>query len=80
METLRNDEAGGLLSAVQNDRLYRGGSSDQGPLINLIQTEVAAKQFYPETFGPWDGLGTLDDESTHLFDHERLAGIVRGDD
>jgi iron complex transport system substrate-binding protein len=80
MDALREDPIGQQLSAVQNDRLYRGGTSYQGPIINLFQTEIAAKQFYPETFGEWNGLETLADEDARLFDYQRVADIVEGDD
>ncbi|WP_372910553.1 ABC transporter substrate-binding protein [Salinigranum sp.] len=79
MDAMREDPVGRRLSAVRNDRLYRGGTSYQGPLINLFQTEAAAKQFYPETFGEWDGLETLADEADRLFDYQRVADIIDGD-
>lgn len=78
VESMREDPVGQRLSAVENDRLYRGGTSYQGPIVNLFQTEIAAKQFYPETFGQWDGLETLADEEARLFDHQRVADIVTG--
>ncbi|ELZ37926.1 ferrichrome-binding protein [Halorubrum saccharovorum DSM 1137] len=78
MDTLRDDPVGGQLTAVQNDRLYRGGSSYQGPIINLFQTEAAAKQFYPDAFGEWRGIGdTPADEQ--LFDRQRVADIIDGE-
>jgi iron complex transport system substrate-binding protein len=79
MDAMREDPVGQQLSAVRNDRLYRGGTSYQGPIINLFQTEAAAKQFYPETFGAWDGLDTLADADERLFDYGRVADIVNGD-
>ncbi|GAB3420099.1 ABC transporter substrate-binding protein [Haloparvum alkalitolerans] len=78
METMREDDVGSQLSAVQNDRLYRGGTSYQGPVINLLQTEVAAKQFYPETFGDWHGIGEVP-EDERLFDHDALAAVITGE-
>jgi iron complex transport system substrate-binding protein len=78
IQLLREDPIGQELSAVKNDRLYRGGTSYQGPLINLLQTEIAAKQFYPETFGEWTGLDTLATESERLFDHQQVADIING--
>ena len=78
MELMREDSIGQQLSAVQNDRLYRGGTSYQGPIINLFQTEIAAKQFYPEIFGEWRGVGeTPPDEQ--LFDHQRVADVITGE-
>ena len=78
MATMREDPIGQQLSAVRNDRLYRGGTSYQGPIINLFQTEVAAKQFYPDVFGEWRGLGNTSAEE-QLFDRRRVANIVNGD-
>lgn len=75
--SLRSDPAGRRLSAVENDRLYPGGMAFQGPIINLFQTEMLAKQLYPEEFGRWRGLGeTPQDE--WLFDREELSAVVGG--
>ncbi|WP_415380439.1 ABC transporter substrate-binding protein [Halosimplex sp. TS25] len=79
MDTLRADDVGKQLTAVTEDRLYRGGTSYQGPVVNLLQTEVAAKQFYPERFGEWNGIETLLDEEAQLFDHQRVADVVTGE-
>jgi iron complex transport system substrate-binding protein len=78
IDRLREDSLGRQLSAVQNGRLYRGGTSYQGPVINLMQTEIAAKQFYPSVFGDWRGLGETP-EAEQLFDHQRVAEIIDGD-
>jgi iron complex transport system substrate-binding protein len=40
---------------------------------------MAAKQFYPSIFGEWNGYETLADESNWLFDHRRVADIIKGD-
>jgi ABC-type Fe3+-hydroxamate transport system substrate-binding protein len=78
LEVLRNDDVGSQITAVQEDRLYPGGTGSQGPIINLFQTEMLAKQLYPEEFGAWHGFGeTPEDE--RLFDRQRLADIVTGD-
>ncbi|GGL68052.1 ABC transporter substrate-binding protein [Halocalculus aciditolerans] len=79
VERMRDDPVGKQLSAVQNDRLYRGGGSYQGPIVNLFQTEAAARQFYPDAFGEWNGLETLADDSLTLFDRQRIADILNGD-
>ncbi|WP_101296874.1 ABC transporter substrate-binding protein [Halegenticoccus soli] len=78
VQQMREDPVGKRLTAVRNGRLYRGGTSYQGPVINLFQTEVAAKQFYPETFGEWNGLDTLSNEDERLFDYGRVADIING--
>lgn len=51
VEPLENDPVAGDLTAVENGRVFRGGAAEQGPLINLFQTERAAQQFYPDIFG-----------------------------
>jgi iron complex transport system substrate-binding protein len=79
MDAMREDPVGQQLTAVQNDRLYRGGTSYQGPLINLFQTEAAAKQFYPDKFGEWNGIATLSNSEDRLFDYQRVADIINGD-
>ncbi|GCF15835.1 hypothetical protein Harman_37700 [Haloarcula mannanilytica] len=78
MDVLRSHPIGKQLTAVQNDRLYRGGTSYQGPIINLLQTEVVAKQFYPDRFGAWNGIETLQERSEQLFDHQRIADVING--
>ena len=65
---MEEDPVGSELSAVQNGRLFRGGTPYQGPILNLFQTELAARQFYPDEFG--------DEE---LFDRERVRAIVEGE-
>lgn len=60
---------GSRLSAVQNDRVFYGGVTYQGPIIHLFQLERAARGLYPEEFGA--------DE--HLFDRQRVADIVAGE-
>jgi ABC-type Fe3+-hydroxamate transport system substrate-binding protein len=78
LEVLRTDEVGQQVTAVENDRLYPGGTGSQGPIINLFQTEMLAKQLYPEEFGEWRGFGeTPEDE--RLFDRQRVADIINGD-
>jgi iron complex transport system substrate-binding protein len=66
------------VAAVTNDRIYPGGTAVQGPIVNMFQTEMVAKQLYPEEFGEWRGLGeTPEDEQ--LFDRQRISDIVNGD-
>jgi hypothetical protein len=66
------------VSAVKNDRIYPGGTAVQGPIVNMFQTEMAAKQLYPEEFGEWQGLGEAP-EDERLFDRQRVADIVNGE-
>lgn len=78
VDVMRSDSLGSKLTAVQNGRVYRGGKNVQGPITNLFQTEVAAKQLYPETFGEWRGLGETPEEE-QLFDRGEVADIINGE-
>jgi iron complex transport system substrate-binding protein len=69
---MQDHPVGSELTAVQNERVYRGGYLNQGPIQNLFLTERAAKQIYPDVFGE-----VTDDEE--LFDRQRVADIVNGD-
>ncbi|WP_228841697.1 branched-chain amino acid ABC transporter substrate-binding protein [Haloarcula sp. CBA1127] len=81
VEGMRDSSLGQELTAVQEDRLYVGGSAYQGPIINLFQTEMLGKQLYPNEFGEWPGeitAGELPEipEGEQLFDREELADII----
>ncbi|SFS64330.1 ABC transporter substrate-binding protein [Halostagnicola kamekurae] len=83
-QSLREHSVGSELTAVQNDRLYASGNPRQGPLMNLFQLEMTAKQLYPAEFGEWPGY--VDGEpypdlptDEHLFDRQRVADIINGD-
>ncbi|MFC7166705.1 ABC transporter substrate-binding protein [Halospeciosus flavus] len=83
-ERLQDHPVGSQLTAVQNDRVYPAGMRYQGPLMNLFQLEMGAKQLYPEQFGAWPGY--TDGEpypdiptEEQLFDRQRVAAIVAGD-
>jgi len=81
--SLRSNPVGQRLSAVKNDRVYPGGMAFQGPIINLFQTEMLAKQLYPDTYGEFPGFD--DDgrygvpENEQLFDRQRVAEIIDGE-
>ncbi|ELZ20557.1 hypothetical protein C475_19878 [Halosimplex carlsbadense 2-9-1] len=77
-EVLSDHPVGSKVTAVENDDLYVGGTPYQGPIINMFQTEMAAKQLYPDEFGGYPGYGQLS-EDEQLFDRGRLADIVNGD-
>jgi iron complex transport system substrate-binding protein len=68
-EPFEADPVGSELRAVQNGRVYRGGTAEQGPIINLFQTEMAAQQLYPELTG-----------DTEMFSRETIAEAVTGGD
>jgi len=77
-QKLREDSVMSEVAAVQNDRIYPGGTAVQGPIVNMFQTEMAAKQLYPEKFGEWQGLGETPEEE-QLFDRQKVADIVNGE-
>ncbi len=80
---ITNKPAGRKLAAIQNDRLYPSGMRYQGPIMNLFQLEMTAKQLYPDQFGEWPDYTSgnpypeipADDQ---LFDRGRLARIING--
>jgi len=81
---LAEDSLGRELSAVQNDRVYTQGTRFQGPIMNLFQLEMTAKQLYPDRFGEWPGYVDGDPypefpEDEQLFDRGRVAEIITGD-
>ena len=81
--TLEDHPVGSQLTAVKNDRVYPSGHPMQGPLMNLFQLEMTAKQLYPDQFGEWptyDG-GAYPEipEEERLFDRGRVSAIVNGE-
>jgi len=74
---LEDHPVGKELTAIQDDRVYVGGTPMQGPIFNLFQLENAARQIYPEQFGEFRGVGETPDEEK-LFDRQRVADIVNG--
>jgi hypothetical protein len=81
---LESHPVGSQLTAVQNDRVYAAGMRYQGPIMNLFQIEMGAKQLYPDLFGEWPGYEDGEHypdipEEEWLFDRRRVADIVNGD-
>ncbi|WP_135822080.1 ABC transporter substrate-binding protein [Halostella litorea] len=80
---LADDAAGSQLPAVQNDRVYAQGARYQGPILNLFQLEMTAKQLYPDAFGEWptytEGPYPEIPEEEQLFDRDRVAAVIRGE-
>jgi iron complex transport system substrate-binding protein len=65
---MKDQDLASALTSVQNDDVYRGGPLYQGPITNLVVTERAARQVYPDAVG-----------DQQLFDRQRVADIVNGD-
>jgi len=74
---LKEHSVGKALSAVQNDRLYATGSSLQGPIMNIFQIELTAKQIYPDLFGEPPEPGNTS-ALGELFNTQRVADIING--
>jgi len=79
---LESDPVASEISAVRNDRVHAQGARYQGPILNLFQLEMTAKQLYPDVFGEWptyvEGPYPEIPEDEQLFDRERVADIVNG--
>jgi hypothetical protein len=77
------DPVGSQVTAVRNDRIHPQGARYQGPVLNLFQLEMTAKQLYPDTFGGWpryeSGPYPEIPEAERLFDRERVADVITGD-
>ncbi|WP_148413994.1 ABC transporter substrate-binding protein [Haloferax sp. KTX1] len=70
--------------AFRDGRYFPSGNGMQGPIMNLFQLEMTAKQLFPDRFGAWPGYG--DGEAypeipagERLFDRDRVADIVAGE-
>lgn len=75
---LKNDSLAQRLTAFRNGRVYPGGTPLQGPIFYLFQIEMAAKQIYPEIFGPYRGDQQYPPRE-QLFDRVRVANILKGE-
>ncbi|WP_193787484.1 ABC transporter substrate-binding protein [Natrinema gari] len=81
---LEDDAATSDLTAVDEGTVYAQGARRQGPILNLFQTEMTAKQLYPDQFGEWPGYVDGEPypeipEDERLFDRQRVANIITGD-
>jgi len=65
VQHMEEHPVGSELTAVQNDRVFRGGPIYSGPLHNLFMIERYATGYFPERF-PED----------ELFDRDELASII----
>jgi iron complex transport system substrate-binding protein len=65
VEYMEDHEVGSQLTAVRDDRVFRGGPIYSGPLHNLFMIERYATGYFPEQFG-----------EDRLFDRDRLATII----
>jgi ABC-type Fe3+-hydroxamate transport system substrate-binding protein len=79
-ERFADDPVASQVTAVDEGRVYAQGTRHQGPLVNLFQLEMGAKQCYPERFGEWptyeSGPYPEIDSQDRLFDYDRVAEVV----
>ncbi len=77
---MEEDPVGQRLTAVQEGRVYPGQYGEQGPIVNLLQTEMVAQQLYPDEFGAFDPESFPEvPEENQLFDRDRVTDIIAGD-
>jgi len=62
---MQDHPVGSQLTAVQNERVFRGGPIYAGPLHNLFMIERFATGYFPDAFS-----------EDRLFDRDRLATII----
>ncbi len=80
LEPMRNHSVGQQLTAVQNGNVLPGAWGEQGPIVNLFQTELTARQLFPGEFGAFDPEQYPNvPEDEQLFDRQRVADIVNGE-
>jgi len=77
---MEEDSIGSRLTAVTEGRIYPGQYGEQGPIVNLLQTEMVAQQLYPEEFGAFDPDAFPEvPAENQLFDRQRVRDIIAGD-
>ncbi|SFR98650.1 ferrichrome-binding protein [Halomicrobium zhouii] len=78
-----DDPVASEITAVKNGRVYAQGARYQGPILNLFQLEMTAKQLYPDVFGEWptyeEGPYPEIPEDEQLFDRQRVADAINGE-
>ncbi|MEZ4471510.1 MAG: ABC transporter substrate-binding protein [bacterium] len=77
LQALADDPVAGRLTAMKAGRVYPGGTPLQGPIFLIFQTEMAAKQLYPDRFGPYRPAGDYP-EGEWLFDRRAVARALAG--
>jgi len=77
---MEEDSIGSQLTAVQNGTVYPGAFGSQGPLVNLLQTEMVAQQLYPDEFGEFEPERFPEVVAEkQLFDRQRVTDIINGE-
>jgi len=76
---MEEDSVGSELTAVQEGNVFPGQYGEQGPIVNLLQTEMVAQQLYPDEFGAFaPELFPNVPEDRQLFDRQRVRDIIDG--
>ncbi|WP_231187464.1 ABC transporter substrate-binding protein [Haladaptatus sp. DYF46] len=79
---LEGDSVAQQITAVENGRIYPMAIRYGGPIANVFQLEMAAKQVYPEQFGNWptaeSGSYPSFSTSEQLFDRQNVADSING--
>ncbi|AHG01568.1 ferrichrome-binding protein (plasmid) [Halostagnicola larsenii XH-48] len=80
IDPMEADSVGSQLTAVRDGNVYPGPHFQQGPIVNLFQTELTARVLYPDEFGEFDP-ETFPDvpDEERLFDRQRVANIIEGE-
>lgn len=79
VKPLEEDPVGSQLTAVEEGNVYPGAHGSQGPLVNLLQTELTAQQLFPEEFGEFEPERFPEVvPEKQLFDRQRVKDIVAG--
>ncbi|WP_248517310.1 ABC transporter substrate-binding protein [Salinarchaeum laminariae] len=82
-QNFQEHEVGATITAVDNDRIHAQGARYQGPIVNLFQLEMTAKQLYPDAFGDWptytEGPYPEIPPEEQLFDRNDVASIIMGE-
>ena len=80
--TLESNAVASEITAVKNGRVHPQGARYQGPILNLFQLEMTAKQLYPDTFGAWptyeNGPYPEIPADEQLFDRQEVADVIDG--
>ncbi|KZX49102.1 ABC transporter substrate-binding protein [Haloarcula sp. K1] len=69
--------------AFRDKRYYPSGYGMQGPVMNLFQLEMTAKQLFPDQFGEWPGYENGEPypeipEDQQLFARQRVSDAING--
>jgi ABC-type Fe3+-hydroxamate transport system substrate-binding protein len=80
--TLESNAVASEITAVKDGRVHPQGARYQGPILNLFQLEMTAKQLHPDQFGEWptyeNGPYPEIPADEQLFDRQDVADVIDG--